>query len=319
MASSYLNIVMFLLTTLFYYMALKPTLTYDIISVPETYTGFVSSNYMYLGVYLLLVIMIQFLVNASIITTTCGGSINENMGAAGAFTFIPWLLIFGVIVIVLVIYQGFKSAFSDVVGYYYVSTKANELLIELLANQGVENALQKPVTATATATATDTDTDTDTTNYIIPTAPPASAFPRPKGQTGGTKEELQKAADLILKICGNTSILINQMVPSNFDSYWKLLNPLKKEKYQDDNAASTKSLKTKIFELVVTRDTIGEALWYIYTGLLLTSIVQLKITSRGCATSTQTMEANYAKFKEQEVTTQQQTAAATSTTYTITN
>ena len=109
------------------------------------------------------------------------------------------------------------------------------------------------------------------------------------------------------------------MVPSNFDSYWKLLNPLKKEKYQDDNAASTKSLKTKIFELVVTRDTIGEALWYIYTGLLLTSIVQLKITSRGCATSTQTMEANYAKFKEQEATTQQQTAAATSTTYTITN
>ena len=308
MASSYLNIVMFLVTTLFYYIALKPTLTYDIISVPETYTSFVSSNYMYLGVYLLLVIMIQFIVNASIITTTCGGSINENMGAAGAFTFIPWLLIFGVIVIVLVIYPGFKSAFSDVIGYYYVSTKANELLIELLASQGIET------TTTAPAPATD---------YISPTAPPASAFLGPKGQTGGTKEELQKASDLILKICGNTSILINQMVPSNFDSYWKLLNPLKKEKYQmkngDEISNDAQNLKKQLFELVVTRDTIGEALWYIYTGLLLTSIVQLKITSRGCATSTQTMEANYAKFKEQEVTTQQQTAAATSTTYTITN
>lgn len=310
MASSYLNIVMFLVTTLFYYMALKPTLTYDIVSNPETYTSFVSSNYMYLGVYLLLVIMIQFLVNASIITTTCGGSVSENMGAAGAFTFIPWFLIFGVIVIVLVIYPGFKSAFSDVIGYYYVSTKANELLIELLASQGIESA---PASAPA-ATASET---------ISPTAPPASAFLGPKGQTGGTKEELQKAADLILKICGNTSILINQMVPSNFDSYWKLLNPLKKEKYQmkngDEISNDAQQLKKQLFDLVVTRDTIGEALWYIYTGLLLTSIVQLKITSRGCATNPQTMEANYAKFQEQEAAAQQQAATATSTTYTITN
>jgi hypothetical protein len=302
MASSYLNIVMFLLTTLFYYMALKPTLTYDIISVPETYTSFVSSNYMYLGVYLLLVLMIQFIVNASIITTTCGGSINENMGAAGAFTFIPWLLIFGVIVIVLVIYPGFKSAFSDVIGYYYVSTKANELLVELLASQGVDTA---PPTTTATTTTTPTTTPTS------------------KGQTGGTKEELQKAADLILKICGNTSILINQMVPSNFDSYWKLLNPLKKEKYQMKNgneiSNDAQNLKKQLFELVVTRDTIGEALWYIYTGLLLTSIVQLKITSRGCVTNPQTMEANYAKFQEQDAAAKQQAASATSTTYTITN
>ena len=312
MASSYLNIVMFLVTTLFYYMALKPTLTYDIVSNPETYTSFVSSNYMYLGVYLLLVMMVQFLVNASIITTTCGGSVSENMGAAGAFTFIPWLLIFGVIVIVLVIYPGFKSAFSDVIGYYYVSTKANELLIELLASQGIESA---PASAPAPATAPATET-------ISPTAPPASAFLGPKGQTGGTKEELQKAADLILKICGNTSILINQMVPSNFDSYWKLLNPLKKDKYQmkngDEISNDAQQLKKQLFDLVVTRDTIGEALWYIYTGLLLTSIVQLKITSRGCATNPQTMEANYAKFQEQEAAAQQQ-AAATSTTYTITN
>jgi hypothetical protein len=263
MASSYLNIVMFLVTTLFYYMALKPTLTYDIISVPETYTSFVSSNYMYLGVYLLLVLMIQFIVNASIITTTCGGSINENMGAAGAFTFIPWLLIFGVIVIVLVIYPGFKSAFSDVIGYYYVSTKANELLVELLASQGVDTPTTTPTTAPTT---------TPTTTPTTPTS---------KGQTGGTKEELQKAADLILKICGNTSILINQIVPSNFDSYWKLLNPLKKEKYQmkngDEISNDAQQLKKQLFELVVTRDTIGEALWYIYTGLLLKKIDLLRM------------------------------------------
>lgn len=313
MANSYLNIVTFLLTTMFYYMALKPTLTYDIVSDPTKYTGFVSSNYMYLGVYLLLVIMVQFIVNSSIITTTCGGSVSQNMGAAGAFTFLPWMLIFGVTVIVLVIYPGFKSAFSDVIGYYYVSTKANDLLVELLANQGVDNASNNDATSIQPVSPAPIMETKPVNNEVTLTGG------RKHMQKGGTKEEIQKATDLILKICGNTSILINQMVPSNFASYWQLLNPLKKEKYQDDNSPETKSLKTKIFELVVTRDTIGEAMWYIYTGLLLTSIVQLKITSRGCASNPKTMEANYAQFQKQEAAAQQQAAAATSTTYTVTN
>ena len=142
MANSYLNILTFLLTTLLYYF-IKPTLTYDVVADQNLYMGFVSDHHLYLGIYLLLVLVVQFIVNTSIISTTCGGSVKENMGAAGLLTFIPWLLIFGVIIIVLIIYPGFKSAFSDVIGYFYVSNKANEILVELLANQGVENALNK--------------------------------------------------------------------------------------------------------------------------------------------------------------------------------
>ena len=221
------------------------------------------------------------------------------MGAAGIFTFIPWTLIFGVTIIILVIYPGFKSAFSDVIGYFYVSNKANELLVELLANQGVENTLNK-----------------GPENDLKPTAPVDTPITT---LVGGGPTEMRAAADLIVKICGNTSILINQIVPSNFNSYWQLLNPLKKEKYQDDNSVETRTLKSQLFDLVVTRDNIGELLWYIYTGILLTSIVQLKITTRGCASNPKTMAANYKKFQEQEAAAQKQVAAATSTTYTITN
>ena len=74
-----------------------------------------------------------------------------------------------------------------------------------------------------------------------------------------------------------------------------------------------------MFDIVVTRDTIGEALWYIYTGILLTSIVQLKITTRGCASNPKTMEANYAQYQKQQEAAQQAAATTTSTTYTITN
>jgi len=77
-------------------------------------------------------------------------------------------------------------------------------------------------------------------------------------------------------------------------------------------------MKSDLFELVVTRDNVGEAMWYIYTGLLLTSIVQLKITNRGCASNPKTMEANYQKFLEQEQKGKEKKESS-ETTYTITN
>lgn len=282
MASSYLNIVTFLLTTLFYYLTIRPNLTYEI-SVDQTkYKQHISNSYMYLAIYLLLVIIIQFMVNASIISSTCGGSITENMGAAGVFTFLPWTLIFGVLVLVLTIYPGFKSAFSDVVGFFWVSNSANKIITELLLNPDIQKKI---------------DSDTNSTPE--------------------QKEAMTSAADAIIKICGNTSVLINQIVPSNFNSYWGILKPLMKEKYQN-NMQDAINIKKELFELVVTRDNIGEAMWYIYTGILLTSIVQLKITTRGCVNNPKTMEQNYQKFLDAEEKAKSEKNLATSTTYTIT-
>jgi hypothetical protein len=309
MDNSYLNIFTFLLTTLFYYMFLKPSLDYKTVSNVELYKKYTSSNYISLAVYLLLVMVVQFIVNSSTIAQKCGGSISENMGTAGIFTFIPWTLIFGVTIIILVIYPGFKSAFSDVIGYYWISNQANDLLIELLVQQNVEDSLAKGTT----------------NDPASPAAPAAPASPASEGVLVGgknpsdNKQAIREVADLILKLCGNTSILINQMTPRNFEPYWSLLTPLKKPKYQNENAAETQTIKKQLFDLTVTRDSIGETLWYIYTGLLLTSIVQLKITTKGCATNPKIMEENYAKFQEQEAATKAQKASTTSTTYTVTN
>jgi hypothetical protein len=310
MANSYLNIFTFLLTTLFYYMILKPNLDYKTVSDGELYKNYTTSNYVSLAVYLLLVMVVQFIVNASIITQNCGGSISENMGAAGMFTFIPWTFIFGVTIVILVIYPGFKSAFSDVIGYYWISNQANDLLVELLVQQNVEDSLAKGTSPAASPAA----------SPATPASQGTVVGGKNTSQKGGDdKQAIREVADLILKLCGNTSILINQMTPRNFEPYWSLLTPLKKPKYQNDTAAETQTLKKQLFDLTVTRDNIGETLWYVYTGLLLTSIVQLKITTRGCASNPKTMEENYAKFQQQEAAIQAQNATTTGTTYTVTN
>ena len=304
MASSYLNIITFLLVTLLYYLVLKPSLTLGQIANETQLKEYKTNNNIYLAVYVLLIIVVQFIVNASIITTTCGGSISENMGAAGLLTFIPWTLIFGVVVAIIIVYPGFKSAFSDVIGYFYVAGSANNILTELLINPELEKALNNNTNA----------------NNIKPSDPPEELVGgKNKKQLGGsTKQQLQEAADAIVKICGNNSILINQIVPSNFMDYWTTLKPLRKEKYQNDNSPETIDIQNRLFELVVTRDNVGEAMWYIYTGILITMIVQLKIATRGCVMNPDTMVQNYDTYlaNEQQNATQQETA--TSTVYTIT-
>jgi hypothetical protein len=192
--------------------------------------------------------------------------------------------------------------FSDVIGYFYISTEANKIITELLVNRNVRDILEEPTTTTPP----------ENQQQPQPIQPVAI-------MEGGAKSEKQKiedAADAIVKICGNTSILINQMVPENFEDYWKLLNPLMKDQYKNESP-DTIAKKNELFELVVTRDNVGEAMWYIYTGILLTSIVQLKITSRGCKSSPATMEKNYNEFLQKEEAAQATKAEAENTVYTI--
>jgi hypothetical protein len=278
MTNSYLNIITFLLTTLLYYLTIKPSYTYEISIDPTKQKEFKSNSYMYLVIYFLLVMVIQFIVNSSIISSTCGGSITENMGTASVLTFLPWTLIFGVIIVILIIYPGFKSAFSDVIGYFWVSISAKKIITELL----VDPKNQKKM-------------DEDTTS------------------TPEQKEAMITLANTIIKICGNNSLLINQIVPSNFKSYWNILTPLLKPKYQTENP-DTEKIRNELFEIVVKRDNIGEAVWYIYTGLLLTLIVQFKIKARGCVSNPKTVEENFKRCKYAE-----QKSISTNTTNNITS
>ena len=60
-------------------------------------------------------------------------------------------------------------------------------------------------------------------------------------------------------------------------------------------------------------------MWYLYTGILVISIVQYYILSRGCVSDASTMEKNYQKFLENEDAAQAQQDAGQNTTYTITS
>lgn len=281
MDTSYISLLIFIAITLLYYLVCKPKLNatvFDDKSGTE-YAGYSRRSNMFLVLYFFLVLLSQIIMNATIIVNTCGGSITQNIGSAFLLTLIPWFFIFGIVIIVLMIFPGFKSAFSNVIGYFAVAGTANNILTELLVNTDLNQAIDD------------------------------STQGNPAKNQG-----LKSAAEAIIKLCGNMSILINQIVPANFVEYWSMLVPLMKDKYQ----ANAGQLKQQLLDTVVMRDNIGEALWYIYTAILLISITQYNIVKNGCTGDLASMQASYSNYLTQTAATEAQNAAAQSTVYTST-
>jgi len=274
---SFWSIIIFIILTIIYFAVPaigKPHLTLDILNDPNGLTSYYSSVMPRLALFLLAIVVSQFFLNSSYLMTKCGGSIGKNMGAAALFTFIPWVLIFGVLLAVLMIFPGFKSAFSDVIGYFAISSSANDILSSILI-------------------------DTDINKAIESTSDPIR------------QQELKSTAEAIMKICGNKSILINQMNPENFLQVWDLLKPLMVE-----NAYQDIIKKQSLLDLVVLKDNIGEAMWYTYTAILISSIVYYNLATRGCIKDVNQIKQEHDDYIKQQEEAQQQQELNNQTVYT---
>ena len=278
---SYLSIIIFVLITVIYYMVPslgKLPITLEILQNNDL-EAYYKKNMSRLGLYFFLIVVSQFGLNSLYLINKCGGGAGSNIGVAALVTFIPWILIFGVMMVALIIYPGLKTSFSDVVGYFVVAGKANEILSNILVDTRVDEAIEQAV-------------DMD----------------------GIQKGTMKKSAEAILKLCGNKSILINQMSPENFLSIWDILKPLMKPK-EDNTDLVIK--QAELLSLVVLKDNIGEATWYLYTAVLLSSIISFKLTSRGCKKSVDELKASHDAYLQQEDDAQKQKDLNNSTTFTV--
>lgn len=226
MGVSYVPLLTFLIITIFYFTLIKPN--HD------------QKSYLTTGLYFVCLVIIESIINITAISEKCGGNMNDNMGMALYSTIFPWVLIFGVLMLVLELYPGFKSAFANVIGYYFVYSRANDILANLI--------------------------------------PPETK----------TNPEL---ALTLSKIYGDKAILINKMTPSNFTSFIAMLTPLfRKDK---DNGTYINSLKT----LVDYKENVGEFCWYLYTAILVISIVEYNIASMKCKKSDKQIDQEIEDYK----------------------
>lgn len=269
---SLLSLLFFIIITIGYFLALKPKLTLDQLA-PDCYNDYKNSIFPKLALYLLIVCLTQFLLNTAYLTNKCGGEVKNNIGPAALYTFFPWLIIFGIIIAILIIFPGFKSAFSDVIGYFAIAGSAKTLFANIML-------------------------DADLNAKIA-------------GEKDPTKKaQVITAADTLVKMLGNKSILINQITPDNFTSSWDLLKPLMKDtilgQVEIDN-------KAKLLDLVVLKDNIGEAFWYVYTAILISSVVYYNLASRGCVKSAAQIKAGYDQYQQDQAAKEAEEKANTAT------
>lgn len=220
------------------------------------------------------ILVSQLFLNVGYLMGKCGGSLDKNIGVAALFTFIPWVLMFGIMLVVLIMFPNLKSAFSDVLGYFAVSNSANELFSKILIGTDINQQIDQEIDQ-------------------------------------NKKQELTKAAEAIMKICGNKSILINQMTPDNFLNIWNNLKPL-----MLPNVYENVEIKQQLLDIVTLKENIGEAFWYVYTAILISSIVYYNLATRGCVKSVDQIKADHDAYIKQNKETTEKEKLNNSTKYT---
>lgn len=275
---SFQSLIFFIIITIIYFVFPsigKPELKLIDLTEEGVSMNYYNKNIRSLAFYLGLVVVSQLFLNIGYLMSKCGGSLDKNIGAAALFTFIPWILIFGVMLAVLIIFPSFKNAFSNVIGYYVVAGGANDIFGSILLGTDL--------------------------NEMIETT---------KDET--EKNKLTKAAEAIIKICGNKSILINKMNTNNFLQIWETLKPL-----MVTGAYDNMDIKQKLLDLVILKDNIGEAFWYLYTSILISSIVYYNLATRGCVKSVDQIKLEHDNYIKKEEELNKQNELNNSTQYVV--
>jgi hypothetical protein len=158
------------------------------------------------------------------------------------FTLIPWIMIFGVLQAMLIIFPGWKEPFSNTFGY--LATKL----------AGINKVL-------------------------------FSILKAPKG----TSTPLEKT---LHDIYSNPALFINEVTPSNFNEFFL------KSKFMFKAGVTLNSENMISFKnFIVAKDLIGEFMWYLLSGLLVTTVSYNAIANGSCSQSLSEMKKRHAEYE----------------------
>lgn len=257
------SIVFFLIiTTIFAY------IRYHTNSIPdnENYLNDINNvenisknNFTSLFIYILLILIGNYFINLNISTIICGG--DPQFYETFLITVIPWTLIFILLIILLVMFPGWLSPFSNTIGYFFANMMGlNDLM----------NSILKPTAELKSGT-----------------------VPKP-----GSPEALLQYN--LTQIYGDKALLINEITEENFITFWERLknggllnipfiNKMKKENIY---------LQNQLFNLVVVKNTVAQYIWFVLTGLLVTSIGYNYLVTNGCNANIDQLENTHNAYKQ---------------------
>ena len=115
------------------------------------------------------------------------------------------------------------------------------------------------------------------------------------GGLGDTTEKLFKSTEnaskeelgFLEKIYTDRSLIINEITINNFEKFWSNMKGLFRTEVIND---SSNTVKKSLFQLVKLKELTAEYIWYLFAGVLITSISFNFIISSSCKRSVQEMK-----------------------------
>lgn len=200
----------------------------------------------------------EFMISIGMIKTVCGF---EQWGFGALVTFVPWILITGLIKFILMIRPGWLTPFSNTIGYFLSSA--------IFGLTTAFRELLKPK------------------NLVPPTAAAGAA-----GAAAAPNGDAKDVAKALQQIYDDDSLLINQFTPDNveetirkFSSVGLMYTPTEYEKEHSDDPSAiavynkyVEAIKKAVwFKLFVS-----EFMWLLMAGILTISVTFNYIVNYGC-------------------------------------
>ena len=198
-------------------------------------------------IYFLLVISSQFGLNIYLAKQMCNSP--SNVGTAALATFIPWLFIFGLLNLLLKVFPGWLSAFSNTIGYAIASVAGvASLFTEQLLNVG------KP--------------------------PNTDAF------------------KVIQNVTNDPSTIINTINDENIENFWNKSIDVQffNQFPQVKSGAEPPPQFTQLKNFIRLKNIVSYFIWYLLTGILITSISYNYMLSVPCIQTPKQARESAAKF-----------------------
>ena len=201
-------------------------------------------------IYFILVLASQFVLNIYLAKQMCSSP--SNVGTAFIATFIPWMFIFGLLNLLLNVFPGWLSAFSNTIGYAIASVAGvASLFTDQLLNMG---------------------------------NPPS-----------------KDALKVIQNITSDPSTIFNTLNDDNVVKFWnksievRLFNGSLKP-VVDPNSANVSPLFTQLKNFIRLKNIVSYFIWYLLTGVLITSISYNYMLSVPCVQTPKQARQSAAQF-----------------------
>jgi hypothetical protein len=198
-------------------------------------------------IYFLLVLSSQFGLNIYLAKQMCNSP--SNVGTAALATFIPWLFIFGLLNLLLKVFPGWLSAFSNTIGYAIASVAGvASLFTDQLLNVG------KP--------------------------PNTDAF------------------KVIQNVTNDPSTIINTINDENIENFWNKSIDVQffNQFPQVKSGAEPPPQFTQLKNFIRLKNIVSYFIWYLLTGILITSISYNYMLSVPCVQTPKQARQSAAQF-----------------------